>query len=101
MENIMPFMMILIVILLFLIIILISKFKNTLKKININLKKIAKKLGVSAPSEDEILKTFISNEEKIKAIKRYRELTGAELKEATDYVEKILNTQEKDDENRI
>jgi len=97
MEREMFIMMTLIIVLLFLIIILITRLMNILKKINISLEKIKKIQGVPEPLEDEILKTFITNKEKIKAIKRYRVLTGAELKEANDYIEKLIEKQEKDD----
>lgn len=43
------------------------------------------------PSEDEKMKEFIANGEKINAVKRYREITGEELKKASEYVDKLMN----------
>lgn len=96
MEDIMFIMMIFIVIMLFSIVILISRLMNMFTRIIKKVEEIAKLLGVPVPSDDKILQTFISNNEKMKAIRRYREITGSELKEATDYVEKLLSSQEED-----
>ncbi len=42
------------------------------------------------PLNDEAFKELIMAGEKIKAIKRYRQLTGEGLKEASDYVDALL-----------
>ncbi len=67
-----------------------NQLKNDIKRSNTVLDKIAKKLGVPEPSEDNKIKTLIAEGKKNEAIKRYREITGAGLKEANDYIEKLI-----------
>ena len=61
-----------------------------IKSTNILLKQIAYMIGVPEPSEDPILQDYLSNGNKNRAIKRYREITGRELKEATNYIENLF-----------
>jgi ribosomal protein L7/L12 len=51
---------------------------------------MAKRLGVPEPSEDNKIKALIAEGKKNEAIKRYRDITGAGLKEANDYIEKLI-----------
>lgn len=70
----------------------ITQLKDELRRTNLTLNKIVKHLGI----EEEIianidyeLKSIISEDGKIKAIKRYREITGVGLKEAKEYVDNL------------
>ena len=54
------------------------------------LDRIAVKIGVPDLSEDDTLKAFIKEGKKIQAIKRYREISGAGLKEANDFIERLM-----------
>ena len=70
----------------------ISQLKDELRRTNLTLNKIVKHLGI----EDEIienidyeLKNIISEGGRIKAIKRYREVTGVGIKEAKEYVDDL------------
>ncbi|ADU73355.1 hypothetical protein M972_11273 [Acetivibrio thermocellus AD2] len=67
-----------------------NQLKNEIKRLNIALDKIAKKVGVPEPTEDDRLKTLIAEGKKNEAIKRYREITGAGLKEANEYIGKLM-----------
>ncbi|HOQ36814.1 MAG TPA: 50S ribosomal protein L7/L12 [Acetivibrio sp.] len=69
----------------------IFQLKSEIRRLNITLDKIAEKLGVPEPAEDSQIKAFIAEGNKNKAIKRYREITGVGLKEAYDYIEKIIS----------
>lgn len=68
----------------------ISQLRNDIKHTNSILEKIAKQIGVPEPPVDDEIKTLIAEGEKIKAIKRYREITGVGLKEAKDYIDKLV-----------
>jgi ribosomal protein L7/L12 len=65
-------------------------------RMKLTLDKIAKQVGipdiVTKDVKDELI-TLISEGNKIKAIKRYRMVTGLGLKEAKEYVDQ-LSTQE-------
>ncbi|PYG90181.1 ribosomal protein L7/L12 [Ruminiclostridium sufflavum DSM 19573] len=76
--------------LLLLIFIVIDQLRKSLKRTNMTLDKIAPKIGVSDPADDDRIKALLADGRKIEAVKRYRELTGAGLKEATDYIEKLM-----------
>ncbi|QNU66024.1 ribosomal protein L7/L12 [Ruminiclostridium herbifermentans] len=78
--------------LLLLILIAINQLIKSVKRINLTLDKIAQKIGVADPAGDDLIKSLIVDCKKIEAIKRYRELTGAGLKEAADYVEKLTQS---------
>ncbi|MCI1946313.1 ribosomal protein L7/L12 [Clostridium sp. MT-14] len=65
---------------------------------NSKLNKISKCVGVCDELKKEIieeLKDLVSRGEKIKAIKKYRVVTGAGLKEAKDYIDSLNDTQDK------
>ncbi len=72
----------------------ISNLSSELKRSNKLLEKIANHIGAINPPisalEDEEFNLYISKQEKIKAIKRYRELTGEGLREAKDYVDSLF-----------
>lgn len=68
----------------------ISQLRNDIKHTNSILEKIAKQIGVPEPPVDDEIKTLIAEGKKIKAIKRYREITGVGLKEAKDYIDKLI-----------
>lgn len=70
----------------------ISKLNVEIKRINRKTDKIMDALNISEYDYDLIdneLKNMISDKGKIKAIKRYRELTGVGLKEAKEYIDKL------------
>lgn len=70
----------------------ISQLKDELRRTNLTLNKIVKHLGIEEEITENIdyeLKSIISEDGKIKAIKRYREVTGAGLKEAKEYVDNL------------
>lgn len=67
----------------------ISQLRKDIKRTNTILEKIAKQIGVPEPPVDEELKSLISDGQKIRAIKRYRDFTGVGLKEAKDYIDNL------------
>ncbi|WP_425449415.1 ribosomal protein L7/L12 [Dethiothermospora halolimnae] len=71
------------------LILVISQLRNSLVRINITLDKIARQMGVLDEVDDKI-KDLVSEGKKIEAVKRYRKITGAGLKEANDYVDKLI-----------
>lgn len=84
-----------ILIALFLLIIMLAYFidlRNGMMRMNATLERIAKQLGVPDLLTPEILnglKAFIVEGRKTEAMKNYRKLTGAGLKEASDFIEKL------------
>jgi len=63
-----------------------------ISRINKKLEKIAKQIGVPNDekcSMDNELRNIIAENGKIKAIKKYREVTGIGLKEAKEYVDNL------------
>lgn len=72
----------------------IGHINDEIKRTNKLLEKIANHIGAIDPPisaiNDEEFNLYISKQEKIKAIKRYRELTGEGLKEAKDYVDSLF-----------
>ena len=64
----------------------ISQIRSDIKRININLNKIAEQVGVPDTITDE-LKNLILEGKKVEAIKRYRIATGLGLKEAKEYID--------------
>ncbi|WP_461206733.1 ribosomal protein L7/L12 [Clostridium sp. DL1XJH146] len=76
----------------------VSSLKNEITKMNLTINKIAKEVGVTNPSIDfdnvniEVLE-LIREGKKIKAIKKYRELTGIGLKEAKEYIDNLSENQ--------
>lgn len=79
--------------LLSLTLITISQLQNQISRMNITLHKISKHLGLTdtvMENIDEELKALISQGKKIKAVKRYREVTGIGLKESKEYVDLLV-----------
>ncbi|TCO68060.1 50S ribosomal protein L7/L12 [Marinisporobacter balticus] len=66
----------------------ISQIRSDIARINVNLNRIAKQVGVPDTVTDE-LKSLLLEGEKIKAIKKYRIATGAGLLEAKEYVDSL------------
>ncbi|WP_258879763.1 ribosomal protein L7/L12 [Clostridium estertheticum] len=67
----------------------IDSLQKRITRMNSNLIKIAKQVGVPKDPLDDELKSIIEKDGKIKAIKKCREVTGLELKEAKDYVDNL------------
>lgn len=88
----MNYELILIGILLLLILIDMGQLQKQVKHTNSILEKIAKQIGVPdtiAENIDDELKELMGKGKKVKAIKRYREVTGAGLKESEEYVDSL------------
>ena len=69
---------------------IISQLRSDVARLNVTLDKIAKQIGVPdtvLANIDAELKSLISEGKKIKAIKKYRTVTGLGLKEAKEYVD--------------
>lgn len=66
----------------------ISALRSDIVRINVNLDRIAKQVGVPDTVTDE-LKKLVSEGKRIKAIKRYRMVTGLGLIEAKEYVDSL------------
>lgn len=66
----------------------ISNMQRNISYININLNKIAKKIGANDNLDNE-LKNIISKGEKVEAIKKCRINTGLGLKEAKEYIDSL------------
>ena len=66
----------------------INQIRSDLARININLNRIAKQVGVPDTVTDE-LKSLLLEGNRIKAIKKYRILTGSGLLEAKEYVDSL------------
>lgn len=70
----------------------LSSLRNEINITNRKLDKIMKALNIDEYDYNAInneLKDIIKDKGKIKAIKRYREITGVGLKEAKEYVDKL------------
>ncbi|WP_234117804.1 ribosomal protein L7/L12 [Clostridium hydrogenum] len=71
---------------------IISQLRNDIMRMKSTLDKIAKQVGipdvVTKDVKDELI-TLISEGNKIKAIKKYRTLTGLGLKEAKEYIDQL------------
>ncbi|GFP76159.1 ribosomal protein L7/L12 [Clostridium fungisolvens] len=65
----------------------INRLQNDVKRTNEILTKIAKQIGVPETSVDDEVERLIAEGKKIKAIKIYRQATGAGLKEAKEYID--------------
>lgn len=68
----------------------ISQMRNDLKHMRITLDKIAEKFGVIeivTKEEKEELKKLLSEGKNVQAVRRCREITGLDLKEAKEYVD--------------
>ncbi|GAA0716422.1 hypothetical protein GCM10008905_00840 [Clostridium malenominatum] len=71
----------------------VSQLRNDITRMNITLDKIAEQIGVPntvKETTDIELKNLISEGKRIKAIKRYRMVTGVGLKEAKEYVDSLM-----------
>ena len=66
----------------------IIQLRSDIARINVTLNKIAKQVGVPDTVTNE-LKILISEGKKIKAIKKYRMVTGLGLLEAKQYVDSL------------
>ncbi|MBL4937695.1 50S ribosomal protein L7/L12 [Clostridium sp. YIM B02515] len=70
----------------------ISQLRSDLARINANLDRIAKQIGVPDLITDELdieLKQLILEGKKIEAIKKYRIATGIGLKEAKEHIDRL------------
>ncbi|MBU3160867.1 ribosomal protein L7/L12 [Clostridium frigoris] len=67
----------------------IDSLQKRITRMNSNLIKIANQVGVPKDPLDDELRSIIEKNGKIKAIKKLREVTGLELKEAKDYVDNL------------
>lgn len=76
------------IILLIWIICNIIQTRSDIARININLIKIAKQVGVPDTINDEV-KSLLLEGKKIEAIKKYRIATGLGLKESKEYVDSL------------
>ncbi len=76
------------------VIIIMNNIAQEIKKTNILLNKIAKKLGVPEPCEDSIIKTFVAEGKKVEGVKRYRDIAGGVVKEAHEYIEKLMQAKD-------
>ncbi|WP_342043563.1 ribosomal protein L7/L12 [Bacillus sp. OTU2372] len=72
----------------------ISQLRSELARVNNTLNKIAKQVGVpdevTADVQTELM-SLIADGKKIKAIKRYRMVTGHGLKESKEYVDSLTS----------
>lgn len=68
----------------------IVQLRGDVRRINSVLEKIAKQIGVPEPPVDGEIKALIAEGKKVTAVKRYRDITGVGLKEAKDYVDKLM-----------
>ena len=66
----------------------ISNIRRNMSHININLNRIAKRIGANDKLDNE-LKNIISKGEKLEAIKKCRMHTGLGLKEAKEYIDSL------------
>lgn len=66
----------------------ISQIRSDIARMNANLNKIAKQVGVPDTITHE-LKNLISEGKKIEAIKKYRSVTGCGLFEAKEYIDSL------------
>ncbi|GFZ29865.1 DNA-binding protein [Clostridium zeae] len=65
----------------------INQLQNDVRRTNELLTKIAKHIGVPETSIDDEIQSLIVEGKKIKAIKIYRQATGAGLKEAKEHID--------------
>jgi ribosomal protein L7/L12 len=75
-----------------------SLLRSEIARLNLTLDKIAKHIGVFDEVTEEIneeLKSLIVEGKRIKAIKRYRMVTGLGLKESKEYIDSLINNESK------
>lgn len=70
------------------IVISISQIRADITRINMNVNKIAKQVGVPDTITDE-LKSLLLEGKKVEAIKKYRIATGVGLIEAKEYIDSL------------
>lgn len=74
---------------------LLSQLRSEVRHVNFLLEKIAQNAGVSlVPENIEELKALIAEGKQIEAVKRYRKITGAALKDAKDYIDQLAGKSE-------
>jgi ribosomal protein L7/L12 len=72
----------------------ISILRSEIVRANLTLDKIAKHIGASdavTENVDAELRSLIAEGKKIKAVKRYRIVTGFGLKESKEYIDSLSN----------
>ena len=72
----------------------ISLLQREMVRVNATLDKIAKQIGVPDPVTENIddeLKSLIAEGKKIRAVKKYRMVTGLGLKESKEYIDSLSN----------
>ncbi|MCB2292985.1 ribosomal protein L7/L12 [Clostridium algoriphilum] len=67
----------------------IDSLQKHITRMNSNLIKVAKQVGVPQEPLDDELRNLINEGKKIQAIKEVRKATGLGLKEAKDYVDNL------------
>lgn len=73
---------------------IISQLRDDIKRMKLTLDNIGKKIGIPDILTEEIkeeLKTLVAEGKNVKAIKKYRIVTGLGLKESKEYVDKLSN----------
>lgn len=71
----------------------INNLRSDIARINLTLDKIAKQIGVPDTITGNIdieLKSLISEGKRVEAVKRYRMVSGLGLKEAKEYIDKLI-----------
>ena len=67
----------------------LMRLRGEVRAVKILLRKIAHKVGIPEPGEDDLLRSFLAAGKTIEAIKRYREITGEGLEDAQDYIDSL------------
>lgn len=70
----------------------IAQLQSDISRIKLTLDKISKQVGVPSPITENIdieIRNLVLEGKKIKAIKRYRMVTGIGLKEAKEYIDEL------------
>lgn len=76
----------------------INHLRSDIVRINLTLDKIAKQIGVPNTITENIdieLKSLISAGKKVEAVKRYRMVSGLGLREAKQYIDKLIENESK------
>ncbi|SHI90055.1 hypothetical protein SAMN02745163_00972 [Clostridium cavendishii DSM 21758] len=74
----------------------INKLRRDIYRLNSNIEKITEHLGIPDENKDKMLEelnSLISEGNQVKAIKRYREYTGASLLDAKQYIDNLLQSE--------
>lgn len=75
-----------------------SLLRREIERANLTLDKIAKHIGVfdaSIEKIDDEIKSLIAEGKRIRAVKRYRMVTGLGLKESKKYVDSLIKNESK------